>query len=88
MAGPVRRATGAGQGRAGGGGSASVGRWLPPRRRRRLSPGGPEEDERIELRLLRLSDILKMIEKGGIHDGKTLNAVLLYAWMQGRKRKK
>lgn len=48
----------------------------------------PEEDERIELRLLRLSDILKMIEKGGIHDGKTLNAVLLYAWMQGRKRKK
>lgn len=48
----------------------------------------PDEDERIELRLVKLSDILKMIEKGAIHDGKTLNAVLLYAWQHGRKRKK
>ncbi len=48
----------------------------------------PDEDERIELRLVRLSEILKMIEKGVIHDGKTLNAVLLYAWLHGRKRKK
>jgi ADP-ribose pyrophosphatase len=48
----------------------------------------PEEDERIELRLVRLSEILKMIEQGAIHDGKTLNAVLLYAWLLGRKRKK
>jgi len=48
----------------------------------------PDEDERIELRLVRLSEVLKMIEKGAIHDGKTLNAVLLYAWMNGRKRKK
>jgi ADP-ribose pyrophosphatase len=48
----------------------------------------PEEDERIEIRLVKLSDILKMIEKGAIHDGKTLNAVLLYAWTLGRKRKK
>jgi len=48
----------------------------------------PDEDERIEMRLVKLSDILKMIEKGAIHDGKTLNAVLLYAWLHGRKRKK
>lgn len=48
----------------------------------------PDEDERIELRLVKLSDILKMIEKGAIHDGKTLNAVLLYAWLHGRRRKK
>lgn len=48
----------------------------------------PEDDERIELRLVKLSEILKMIEKGAIHDGKTLNAVLLYAWLHGRKRKK
>jgi len=48
----------------------------------------PDEDERIELRLVKLSEILKMIEKGEIHDGKTLNAVLLYAWLHGRKRKK
>jgi ADP-ribose pyrophosphatase len=47
----------------------------------------PEEDERIEIRLVRLSEILQMIEKGAIHDGKTLNAVLLYAWLHGRKRK-
>lgn len=47
-----------------------------------------DEDERIELRLVKLSDILKMIEKGAIHDGKTLNSVLLYAWLHGRKRKK
>ena len=48
----------------------------------------PEEDERIEIRLVKLFDILEMIEKGNIHDGKTLNAVLLYAWLLGRKRKK
>ncbi len=55
-----------------------------------LYPGttNPDEDERIELRLVRFSEILKMIEQGAIHDGKTLNAVLLYAWLQGRKRKK
>ncbi len=47
-----------------------------------------DEDERIELRLVKLSDILKMIEKGAIHDGKTLNAVLLYARLKERKRKK
>lgn len=47
----------------------------------------PEEDERIELRLVRLSEALKLIENGDIHDGKTLNAVLLYAWLHGRKRK-
>lgn len=40
------------------------------------------------MRLVKLSDILKMIEKGAIHDGKTLNAVLLYAWLNGRRRKK
>lgn len=48
----------------------------------------PEEDERIEIRLVRLSEILQMIERGAIHDGKTLNAVLLYAWLNGRKREK
>lgn len=48
----------------------------------------PEEDEKIDFRLVRLSDILKMIEKGAIHDGKTLSGVLLYAWLTGRKRKK
>jgi ADP-ribose pyrophosphatase len=48
----------------------------------------PEEDEKIELRLVKLSDVLKMIDKGMIQDGKTLTGVLLYARQQGRKRKK
>ncbi len=48
----------------------------------------PEEDEDIELRLVKLSDVLKMIEKGAIQDGKTLTSVLLYAWLKGGRRKK
>ena len=48
----------------------------------------PEEDEVIELRLVKLSDVLKMIEKGAILDGKTLTSVLLYARLNGDRRKK
>ena len=48
----------------------------------------PEEDEKIEIRLVKLSDILKMIDKGMILDGKTLTSVLLYARRQKHKRKK
>jgi len=48
----------------------------------------PEEDERIELRLVKLSEVLKMIEKGAILDGKTLTSVLLYTRLTARKRKK
>ncbi len=54
-----------------------------------LVPGDahPEEDEDIELRLIKLSDILKQIEKGNIMDGKTLACVLLYARLKGNKKK-
>jgi ADP-ribose pyrophosphatase len=48
----------------------------------------PEEDEEIELRLVKLSDVLKMIEKGAIHDGKTLTSVLLYSHKMGRRGKR
>src|SRR5580692_8435967 len=48
----------------------------------------PEADEEIEFRLVKLSDVLKMIEKGAIKDGKTLTSVLLYARINGGKRKK
>ena len=48
----------------------------------------PEEDEQIEMRLVRLSEVLKMIEKGAILDGKTLTSVLLYARQLGKKSKK
>jgi ADP-ribose pyrophosphatase len=48
----------------------------------------PEDDELIEFRLVKLSEVLKMIEKGAILDGKTLTSVLLYARKLAGKRKK
>ena len=48
----------------------------------------PEEDERIEFRLVKLSDALKMIEKGAILDGKTLTGVMLYARLLAGKRRR
>ncbi len=54
-----------------------------------LQPGEThlEADEEIELRLVKLSELLKMIEKGAILDGKTLTCVLLYARLQNRRKK-
>ena len=48
----------------------------------------PEDDEQIEFRLVKLSEILEMIEKGEILDGKTLTSVLLYARKIDAKRRK
>ena len=45
----------------------------------------PEADEQIEFRLVKLSDLLKKIEKGEIQDGKTLVGALLYARRLKRK---
>jgi ADP-ribose pyrophosphatase len=47
----------------------------------------PEDDEQIEIRLVKLSEVLKMIEKGAILDGKTLTSVLFYARGGSKKRK-
>ena len=48
----------------------------------------PEEDEQIDFRLVKLSEVVKMIDKGAILDGKTLTAVLLYKrWMAARRSK-
>ncbi len=54
-----------------------------------LEPGDaqPEEDEEIELRLVKMSEVLKMIEKGAILDGKTMISVMLYDRLQRGKRK-
>jgi ADP-ribose pyrophosphatase len=54
----------------------------------RAGEAHPEEDEEIELRLIRLSDVLKMIEKGAILDGKTLSSVLLYERIREKRRRK
>ena len=53
-----------------------------------LEPGEThlEDDEEIELRLVKMSELLKMIEKGAILDGKTLTSVLLYARLQNRRK--
>jgi ADP-ribose pyrophosphatase len=48
----------------------------------------PEEDEQIEIRLVKLNDLIKMIDKGEILDGKTLTSVLLYARKLAGKHKK
>jgi ADP-ribose pyrophosphatase len=48
----------------------------------------PEDDEKIELRLVKLSEAIKMIRKGAIIDGKTLTSVLLYARQVEGKRSK
>jgi ADP-ribose pyrophosphatase len=47
----------------------------------------PEDDEQIDFRLVKLSEAVKMIEKGAILDGKTLTAVLLYARKVAGKHK-
>jgi ADP-ribose pyrophosphatase len=45
-----------------------------------LVPGEarPEDDEDIDFRLVKMSEILKLIRKGAIQDGKTLSCILLY----------
>jgi ADP-ribose pyrophosphatase len=48
----------------------------------------PEDDEQIAFRLVKLSELVKLIEKGAILDGKTLSAVLLYARSLTGKGKK
>ncbi len=48
----------------------------------------PEEDEEIEFRLVKLKDVLKMIDSVAILDGKTMTSVLLYARKQTLRRKK
>ncbi len=47
----------------------------------------PEDDEEIELRLVKMSEVLRMIEKGAIMDGKTMTSVLLYDRMRRGMRK-
>ena len=48
----------------------------------------PDDDEQIAFRLVKLSELVKLIEKGAILDGKTLSAVLLYARSLAGKGKK
>lgn len=51
-----------------------------------LEPGKMnwDEDEEIEIRLVRLSQIMKAIHKGEIMDGKTLSSIPVYARLRKR----
>ena len=52
-----------------------------------LGEATPEEDERIELYMTPLSEVLQMIREDKIHDGKTLIGVLFYEHLlQVRKK--
>ena len=51
-----------------------------------LGDSQPEDDERIDLYLVSLSEILRLIDDGAILDGKTLVGVQFYA--RTRKTKK
>jgi ADP-ribose pyrophosphatase len=47
----------------------------------------PEADEKLEIYLVPLSEVLRLIDKGEIRDGKTLVSVMLYARLRKGKLK-
>ena len=51
-----------------------------------LTPGltSLDEDERVEVMMVPFSELLRLINKGEIHDGKTLIASMYYARMRAR----
>lgn len=53
-----------------------------------LVPGlsAPEDDESFELQRVPLSELLRLIDRGQVQDGKTLISVLSYARSLGKKR--
>ena len=67
-----------------------LGEWMQVFLAHGLSAGvaEPEEDELIEIKLVPLSEVLAMIDKGQIADGKTLISVMLYARNTGLRPKR
>ncbi|MEA3007024.1 MAG: ADP-ribose pyrophosphatase [Acidobacteriaceae bacterium] len=53
-----------------------------------LGDAQPEYDEQIEIEMMPLSRLLKMLDEGKIHDGKTLISVMLYARLREAEKKK
>jgi ADP-ribose pyrophosphatase len=51
-----------------------------------LGNAQPEDDERIDLYLISLSEVLRLIDAGAILDGKTLIAVQYYARTRNQKK--
>lgn len=48
----------------------------------------PEEDERLDIFLVPLSEVLRRIDAGEVRDGKTLVSVMLYDRMRTKKKKR
>ena len=48
----------------------------------------PEEDEKLEIYQVRLSEVLRLIDDGEIRDGKTLVSVMLYDRLRKKEKKK
>jgi ADP-ribose pyrophosphatase len=67
-----------------------LGEWMQVYVAEGLVPGDaqPEPDERIQIYLMPLSEVLRLIDKGEIRDGKTLVSVMLYARLRSAARKK
>ena len=53
-----------------------------------LGDAQPEYDEQIEIEMMPLSKLVKMIDAGKIHDGKTLISVMLYERLRQAEKKK
>ena len=66
-----------------------LGEWMQVYLAEGLTPGEaqPEPDERIQIHLVRLSEVLRLIDAGEIRDGKTLVSVMLYARLRTSKKK-
>lgn len=58
-----------------------LGEWMQVFLAEGLVPGAsqPEADENLEIHLVKLSELLRLIDAGEIRDGKTLVSVMLYA---------
>jgi ADP-ribose pyrophosphatase len=63
-----------------------LGEWMQIYLAREISEGiaQPEEDEKIEIVRMPLSEVLALIEQNKIHDGKTLIGVMLYDRLRRR----
>jgi ADP-ribose pyrophosphatase len=66
-----------------------LGEWMQVFLAEDLTAGDsqPEDDERLEIYLVPLSEVLRLIDAGKIRDGKTLVSVMLYARMLSKKKK-
>ena len=66
-----------------------LGEWMQVYLAEGLTTGEakPEDDEKLEIYQVRLSEVLRLIDGGEIRDGKTLVSVMLYERLRKKKKK-